>query len=105
VKIIKIIFKLSLILLFLNSCGTIKKGFQNPKKNNSDEFLVQKKSPLVMPPDYGILPTPYKNKPNNDNKEKDIKDLISNKDNNQGTKNEVLDNSLEEKILEKIQKD
>ena len=31
----------------------MKDGFSNQKKNNSDEFLVEKKSPLVMPPDYG----------------------------------------------------
>ena len=44
------------LILFVNSCGTIKEGFSNQKKNNSDEFLVEKKSPLVMPPDYNDLP-------------------------------------------------
>ena len=37
------------ILLMLYSCGTLKEGFSNNKKNTSDEFLVEKKSPLVMP--------------------------------------------------------
>ena len=36
------IFLISLITLFLSSCGTIKEGFTNQKKNNSDEFLVEK---------------------------------------------------------------
>ena len=49
---------LNIILIFLTSCSTVKEGFTNPKKNNSDEFLVQKKSPLVMPPSYGELPSP-----------------------------------------------
>ena len=31
------------IILMLYSCGTIKEGFTNQKKNNSDEFLVEKK--------------------------------------------------------------
>jgi len=31
--------------IFLHSCGTIKEGFSSQKKNNSDEFLVEKKSP------------------------------------------------------------
>ena len=31
---------------FLSSCGTIKEGFTNQKKNSSDEFLVEKKSPF-----------------------------------------------------------
>ena len=52
--------------MLLTSCSTVKKGFQNPKKNNSDEFLVEKKSPLVMPPDFDELPIPKKK----DNKKK-----------------------------------
>ena len=42
----------------LYSCGTIKEGFTNQKKNSTDEFLVEKKSPLIMPPSYGELPVP-----------------------------------------------
>ena len=53
----KILLILSLILL-LTSCGTAKKAFSNQKKNSSDEFLIEKKAPLVMPPDYGDLPIP-----------------------------------------------
>ena len=30
----------------------------NQKKSSTDEFLVEKKSPLVMPPDYNELPIP-----------------------------------------------
>ena len=35
---------LSNLFLFLLSCGTVKEGFSNQKKNNSDEFLVEKKT-------------------------------------------------------------
>ena len=71
------------IVIFLSSCGTLKKGFTNQKKDNSDEFLVEKKSPLVMPPDYNELPIP---KGGNVEKEtNDIKSLIS-KTNNDETK-------------------
>ena len=31
------------IVIFLSSCSSIKKGFVNEKKDNSDEFLVEKK--------------------------------------------------------------
>ena len=48
-KIIIIILSTS---LFLFSCSGLKKGFSNQKKNNSDEFLVEKKAPLVMPHDF-----------------------------------------------------
>ena len=57
----KKIFKLTTIIisiLALNSCGTIREGFSSQKKNSIDEFLVEKKSPLVMPPDFNELPLP-----------------------------------------------
>tara|TARA_B100001564_G_scaffold260990_1_gene222740 strand:- start:194 stop:442 length:249 start_codon:yes stop_codon:yes gene_type:complete len=78
-KKIKVFLSLYLILLLLNSCGTIKKGFQNPKKNSSDEFLVEKKSPLVMPPEFTELPIPNKQNDNIENKDNNIKNLISKK--------------------------
>ena len=30
------------IAIFLSSCGTLKEGFTNQKKNNTDEFLIEK---------------------------------------------------------------
>ena len=36
-------YTILIIALFLSSCGSIKEGFVNQKKNNSDEFLVEKK--------------------------------------------------------------
>ena len=92
------------ISIFLSSCGSVKESFSSQKKNNSDEFLVEKKLPLLMPPDYNELPIP--NSENvNENKENDqIKDLISN---SKITKT-VLDNtndssdSIENLILGKI---
>ena len=89
------------IIIFLSSCGTIKKGFTNQKKDNSDEFLVEKKSPLVMPPDYNELPIP---KGENVEKEtNDIESLIS-KTNNDETKENLDEKSstFESSILKKI---
>ena len=45
-------------LFFLTSCQSIKDGLSGRKSENSDEFLVQKKNPLVTPPDYMKLPKP-----------------------------------------------
>ena len=56
-KYLKLFGVLNLLLLLL-SCGLVKEGFQNPKKKSSDEFLVEKKSPLVMPPNFNELPVP-----------------------------------------------
>ena len=36
------------LILVLNSCGTLKEGFSSQKKDSIDEFLVEKKSPLVI---------------------------------------------------------
>ena len=90
---------LILTFFFITSCGTIKEGFTNQKKNSSDEFLVEKKSPLVLPPDFGDLPEPSsKNKKNT--KINNFKDLISKKKNtNILIKN---NNDLEGSILDKI---
>ena len=78
-RLIKILIFFQLIL-FLNSCSTIKEGFTNQKKSSSDEFLVEKKSPLVMPPDYDNLPLPDTNNVSTDNNQNKIKNLVTKND-------------------------
>ena len=89
---------LNLLFVMLSSCGTIKEGFSAQKKNNSDEFLVEKKSPLLMPPDFDELPIPNSESALNDNKNDEIKklitkseDSISGSDNSESTKGTVED--------------
>ena len=100
-KYLKIFIILNIILLN-HSCGTIKEGFKNQKKNSTDEFLVEKKSPLIMPPEFSELPMP-EIKNSMDNPENDIKELLSIKDeqdfNGAQSGNE---NNFESSILEKI---
>ena len=98
---ILIFFKL---ILFLFSCTTLKEGFTNQKKSSSDEFLVEKKSPLVMPPDYNDLPVPGENKESADAIENKIKDLVTNNENENREKNNAEDGNLniEQSILKKI---
>ena len=102
----KIFEKLVLFFLisFLVSCGTLKKGFSNQKKNSSDEFLVEKKSPLVMPPDYNELPIPKSGNDKSDNKESSIKSLVKNQENtsNDSSVENSQNRKIEEFILEKI---
>tara|TARA_B100000780_G_scaffold27082_1_gene17145 strand:+ start:877 stop:1203 length:327 start_codon:yes stop_codon:yes gene_type:complete len=53
--------KIFLILIFcftLTACQSVKDGLSGNKSKNSDEFLVQKKNPLVLPPQYLELPKP-----------------------------------------------
>ena len=52
-----------IILTFLaTSCAdtfqSVKRGLTGEKANAADEFLVQKKDPLIIPPDFENLPTP-----------------------------------------------
>ena len=56
-KIRSIIFLLTVFFTF-QSCQTIKEGFTSQKKKSTDEFLVEKKSPLVMPPEFNELIKP-----------------------------------------------
>ena len=91
------------IAIILSSCGTIRDGFSNQKKNNSDEFLVEKKSPLVMPPDYNELPIPNEEKIEKENI--DIKSLISKSNQDENDKNlDKKSSSFEGSILKKIKK-
>ena len=93
------------LLIFISSCGTVKKAFTNQKKTGSDEFLVEKKTPLTMPPDYNDLPVP-KSQTNKEENSSNIENLITNnedgniKDNN----SEDLGQNIEETLLKKIKK-
>ena len=103
----KKIFKLTIIIisiLALNSCGTVKEGFSSQKKNSIDEFLVKKKSPLVMPPDFNELPLPQQTNQSSQNEETtDIKSLLTeNKDTNLDNQNTNQNTNFENSILEKI---
>ena len=99
------IFILSNLFLFLLSCGTVKEGFSNQKKNNSDEFLVEKKTPLVMPPNYNELPEPKINQQEIREEKNSIKSLLLQEDDTLND-NEIddKDKKLEESLLEKIKK-
>ena len=100
-KNLKIFIIASIAILILTSCATVKKGFQNPKKNNSDEFLVEKKSPLVMPPDFDELPIPKKDDNKLKTEKNTIKELmIENPSDNSDNTSENED--LEVSILDKI---
>ena len=95
-----LLFILWIALIILSGCNTIKKGFKNPKKNSSDEFLVEKKSPLVMPPEFKELPVPNRNEDTKQKEENNIKSLIT--ESNGDTDQEISDNDLEGSVLSKI---
>ena len=75
-KNIKNLSILLLTFILLTACNTLRQGF-SPDKKSGEEFLVEKKSPLVMPPSYNDLPIPKKDEINLRNKRTDIQSLIS----------------------------
>ena len=89
-------------LLFLSGCGVVKEGFKSPKQKTSDEFLVEKKSPLVMPPDFDKLPVPKSNSQKNKKGDNSIEELISKSDNKIVEDKKNTKQNLEKTILDKI---
>ena len=79
------------------------------KKDNTDEFLVQKKNPLVLPPDYNDLPLPrgyeIEHDQSSSNIDNEIKKLMkSEAKDNVSNINSVGENSVEDSIIKKLKK-
>ena len=91
------------LLFLLTSCQSAKEGLSGGKKDNTDEFLVQKKNPLVLPPDYNDLPLPKDYKIKDDqssaNVDNEIKKLIESEAKDNISNNDSAgDSSLEDSI-------
>ena len=89
------------LVIFTVSCGdslsSVKRGLTGGKKTSTDEFLIQKKDPLILPPDYENLPVPDESTADNEDSsifEKNLEALIED--------NSSTSNSVEENILKKI---
>jgi hypothetical protein len=98
-------FLLIISLFVLCSCQGVKDALSGKKYENSDEFLVIKKNPLVLPPNFKDLPTPkdVTDTSQIENIENEIEDLLSSvKDNDE----EIIESSsptdTESFVLEKI---
>ena len=103
-KIIKNILLIITVSFFIYSCA----GFKLKKKSTSgEEFLIQKKDPLILPPDFSKLPEPNEQIENQDNEEEKlvIDNVFSegNSKNDENNDNEINQKSdLKKSILEKI---
>ena len=89
-----------IIIFFITSCadtaGSIKRGLTGAKKTSGDEFLIMKKDPLILPPNYENLPIPN---------EEAVTEEISTFEKNLGTlieDNSSRSSSVEDSILKKI---
>jgi PBP1b-binding outer membrane lipoprotein LpoB len=100
----KVILTALIGIIILSSCSAVKSGLSGRKENNTDEFLVKKKSPLSLPPKFEELPIPS-SEDLNDSKQKksDIQNLImsgSQKNNKQTSKNQSIEEFISGKIKE-----
>ncbi len=91
-----------LFLSLLTACQSAKEGFSLKKKNNSDEFLVEKKNPLVMPPEYSDLPVPEDFQSQSSNAREDEFEKIINNSKSKKTKKNIKKTNIEQSVLEKI---
>ena len=94
-------------MITLNGCQSVKDGLSGKKKNSADEFLVKKKNPLVLPPEFEKLPQPKSlNSEEKIKKEEDInlESIFGKKSNTNDdvSENDKINTSVEKSIIEKI---
>ena len=102
---IKIFNKILVIItlgLFISGCNSVKKAFDPERKNSSEEFLVEKKSPLSMPPEFDELPVPSNEKVEKESQINNIESLITEKNSNEKLEIIESDKDFEQLILDKI---
>ena len=95
------IFLILIISSLLFSCG----GFKLKKKATSgEEFLIEKKDPLILPPDFSKLPKPNEQPETND-KDVNIKSVFNRNQNSQeeNKSQSTTKSNIKKSISEKIQ--
>ena len=98
------IFLILFMMLVASSCQSIKNAVSGAKEENSDEFLVQKKHPLVLPPEFTDLPVPFDESSivTEIQIEDDIEKLLGMENNTKNTDDTSGSNSIESFVLKKI---
>ena len=95
-------FLMIIILIFTTSCQAVKDGLTMQKKNNSDEFLIKKKNPLILPPDYDKLPEPSNSELKDKKKEINEIELLLKSGVENNSTNSKKKSQVEEIILKEI---
>ena len=95
------------LLLFLYSCGSVGEALQGKKRSDQgDEFLIDKKNPLAMPPDFDKLPKPgqdsEKSTKNIESQETNIKNLLKSTGESKSPSSNQQSSTIENSILKKI---
>ena len=94
--------------ILVGNCSTLKEAFVNDKKKGIDEFLVEKKQPLTMPPNFEKLPFPNTTLDVKSDKEQNVssseKMLKTSSNEAQSDNQKVTTSSIESLILKEIKK-
>ena len=104
-SIIKKNFIFIFIFIFLSNCQGLrdfKKTMTGQKVNTTDEFLIKKKDPLILPPQHDKLPLP-KSSDFVEKEENTVKSILKTGKNSETKKSSSM-SSLEKKILEELRK-
>ena len=102
IKNIKFSLLIIISTILLSNCSSVDKAFDPQNKNTSEEFLIEKKSRLSIPPSFEELPVPSNNKVDEENQIDNIKTLITEKNNNEKLETVESDKDFEQSILDKI---
>ncbi len=101
-----LVFFLISLFFLISSCNEFKRAVSNTKKPAGDEFLVEKKEPLTLPPNFNELPIPLSEEQKQEeaelSSENNIEDLLKRSSELENQNSENLTEDLEISILEKI---
>ena len=92
------------VLILLNACNTLSdasKTLRNEKIKTTDEFLVKKRQPLSLPPDYDSLPEPKSMQSNQKDEKDKIDEILKIPENNNTSKKST---NVEQSIINQIRK-
>ena len=102
----KYVFCTFLIVFSLSGCQSVKDGLTGQNRSHSDEFLIEKKNPLVLPSEFDELPEPetLSKKEKNNEMEIDLENILTKETGKKKTNstNSNSSRSIEKNILEKI---
>ena len=91
-------------VLMLPSCQSFEeasKVLKNEKVKTTDEFLVKKREPLILPPDYEKVPEPFTANKKKEGESDKIKKILNTPINEETTVEKL---AIEDSVIKKIKK-
>ena len=89
-------------LVSCNTFSDVGKVLRNEKTKTTDEFLVKKRNPLILPPNYEEIPEPGTISQKKENEVEKIKKILKAPKSDSISKNKS--STIEESILNQIRK-